>query len=172
MMVNKFGEMIHDEQDLVDLIMQGHAIWNQHGVTIADDVDVDHISQHLPENHAIVTWHHASNHSTVEEFDQEQQSRWFMPEAYRDIDIAQHIVMLADNDVELQRLGQELLLFHEAGLFDLLRYLRYLVDVMRDNGVIWGVGRGSSVASFVLYKLGVHRINSLYYDLDPHEFLR
>jgi DNA polymerase III alpha subunit len=64
------------------------------------------------------------------------------------------------------------LLFQQAGLFDLLRYLCYLVTIMTDNGVIWGVGRGSSVASFVLYKLGVHRIDSLYYDLDPHEFLR
>jgi len=46
------------------------------------------------------------------------------------------------------------------------------VDVMHDNRVIWGVGRGSSVASYVLYLLGVHRIDSMYYDLDAGEFLR
>jgi DNA polymerase III alpha subunit len=34
------------------------------------------------------------------------------------------------------------------------------------------VGRGSSVASYVLYLLGVHRIDSMFYDLDPSEFLR
>jgi DNA polymerase III alpha subunit len=38
--------------------------------------------------------------------------------------------------------------------------------------MIWGVGRGSSVASYVLYLLGVHRIDSMFYDLDPSEFLR
>jgi DNA polymerase III alpha subunit len=43
---------------------------------------------------------------------------------------------------------------------------------MRTNHIIWGVGRGSSVASHVLYKLGVHRINSLHYNLDIQEFLR
>jgi len=43
---------------------------------------------------------------------------------------------------------------------------------MRNNHVIWGVGRGSSVASYVLYKLGVHRIDSLFYDLSVDEFLR
>jgi DNA polymerase III alpha subunit len=43
---------------------------------------------------------------------------------------------------------------------------------MSEHKLIWGVGRGSSVASYVLYKLGVHRIDSLYYDLDPAEFLR
>jgi DNA polymerase III alpha subunit len=63
-------------------------------------------------------------------------------------------------------------MYQERGLMDLLRYLKYLVDVMRANRVVWGVGRGSSVASFVLYKLGVHRINSLHYELDSTEFLR
>jgi DNA polymerase III alpha subunit len=63
-------------------------------------------------------------------------------------------------------------LYQERNLFDLLRYLKYLVDVMQTNRMIWGVGRGSSVASYVLYKLGVHKINSLYYELDPAEFLR
>jgi len=38
--------------------------------------------------------------------------------------------------------------------------------------MIWGVGRGSSVASYVLYLLDVHRIDSMFYDLDPSEFLR
>ena len=63
-------------------------------------------------------------------------------------------------------------MFQERNLFDLLRYLKYLVDVMRENKIIWGVGRGSSVASYVLYLLGVHRIDSMFYDLDPAEFLR
>jgi DNA polymerase III alpha subunit len=54
----------------------------------------------------------------------------------------------------------------------LLKYLKYLVDVMTENKIIWGVGRGSSVASYVLYKLGVHRIDSMFYNLDVHEFLR
>ena len=76
------------------------------------------------------------------------------------------------NEQELQRCGHELLMFQERDLFNLLRYLKYLVDVMQENRLIWGVGRGSSVASFVLYKLGVHKIDSIFYDLDPREFLR
>ena len=86
--------------------------------------------------------------------------------------IAKEVLVLCKDDAELQRAGEELLLYQERNLFDLLRYLRYLVDTMRDNGIVWGVGRGSSVSSFVLYLLGVHKINSLYYDLDPSEFLK
>ena len=95
-----------------------------------------------------------------------------MPDEYKTLDIAESVLSQCNNDNELQRCGQELLLYQERNLFDLLRYLKYLVDTMTQNQVIWGVGRGSSVASYVLYKLGVHRIDSLYYNLDVTEFLR
>ena len=88
------------------------------------------------------------------------------------MDIAAHVLGLCESEAELQRCGQELLLYQERNLFKLLQYLKYLVDVMQQNNVIWGVGRGSSVASYVLYKLGVHRIDSMYYNLDVGEFLR
>jgi DNA polymerase III alpha subunit len=109
---------------------------------------------------------------SVPEFDRTRQDQWFMPDEYRDMDIAEHILSLCDTQEQLQRVGQELLLYQQHNLFDLLRYMKYLVDVMKQNNVIWGVGRGSSVASYVLYLLGVHRIDSMYYDLDPLEFLR
>jgi DNA polymerase III alpha subunit len=95
-----------------------------------------------------------------------------MPDKYKHMDIAAHVLGLCDSEAELQRCGAELMLYQERDLFDLLKYLAYLVDVMQGNHIIWGVGRGSSVASYVLYKLGVHRINSLYYNLDIGEFLR
>ena len=97
---------------------------------------------------------------------------WYMPVEYQQLDIAQHILNLCQTEPELQRVGQELLLYQERNLFDLLRYLKYFVDTMRANQVLWGLGRGSSVSSYVLYLLGVHRINSLYYDLDIREFLK
>jgi DNA polymerase III alpha subunit len=109
---------------------------------------------------------------SLEDFDRRLQQTWRMPQQYKDMDIAQYILNLCKTDAELQRCGQELLLYQERDLFNLLRFLKYLVDTMTENHVIWGVGRGSSVASYVLYLLGVHRINSMYYDLDPHEFLR
>jgi DNA polymerase III alpha subunit len=109
---------------------------------------------------------------SVEDYDEEQQRIWHMPQFYKELDIAKYVLDKCSNEAELQRVGQELLLYHERDLFDLLRYLVYLVDTMRQHRIIWGVGRGSSIASYVLYILGVHRINSLVYDLDIGEFFK
>ena len=108
----------------------------------------------------------------VELFDWSQQQHWRMPESYTTLDIAEWLLTQCNTQEELQRVGQELLLFQERDLFNLLRWLKYFVDTMRANSIVWGVGRGSSVASYALYLIGVHRINSMYYDLDIEEFLK
>jgi len=109
---------------------------------------------------------------SLEEFDFEYQQNWFMPAEYMSLDIDSWLISQCDTDQEIDRIKQELVLFNKKNLRPLLQYLKYLVDVMRENQIVWGVGRGSSVASFVLYKIGVHRINSLQYDLSIDEFLK
>jgi DNA polymerase III alpha subunit len=73
---------------------------------------------------------------------------------------------------EKDRCEEELAEFKARDMNNLLRYMIYLVDFMRENDIVWGVGRGSSVASYVLYLIGVHRIDSIKYNLDWREFLR
>ncbi len=109
---------------------------------------------------------------SVEEFDAKNQAEWFMPEEYKTMDIAKYVLDQCHTDAELQRAGKELLMFQERDLMPLLQFMKYFVDTMRKNNVVWGVGRGSSVASYVLFLLGVHRIDSLYFDLSVEEFLK
>ena len=170
MIQNKFGEMIFNESDVCNLIMQGQPIEELSGMIVDTTVDLARMPDILDPVPNLLQ--QRLHNSTVPEFHQQQQSNWHMPSEYKELDIAQHILGLCQTEVELQRCGEELLLYQERGLFDLLRYLKYLVDVMTQNQIIWGVGRGSSVASYVLYKLGVHRIDSLYYNLNVREFLR
>lgn len=108
----------------------------------------------------------------IEKFDAVNQSRWSMPEEYSNMDIAKWLLDQCKTQAELQRVGEELLLYQERNLFPLLKQLKYIIDTWRANNIVWGVGRGSSVASYVLYLIGVHKINSMYYDLDIQEFLR
>lgn len=110
--------------------------------------------------------------TSLEAFDNTNQSNWFMSKEYESMDIAQYVLNLCETDYELQRVGEELIKFQERDMFPLLRYCKYLVDTMRKHNVVWGVGRGSSVASYVLFLIGIHRINSLFYDLSIDEFLK
>ena len=95
-----------------------------------------------------------------------------MPQKYKELDIAEYLLSLCETDVELQRVGSELLEFQKLDFFDALRFLKYFVDIMRNNNIVWGVGRGSSVASYVLFLLGIHKINSIKYNLSPDEFFK
>ncbi len=97
-----------------------------------------------------------------------------IPEHYKNLDVKEYVRKLVsegDSD-QTGRVEMELTMFEERGLFPVIQILIYIVDTMRKHSLVWGVGRGSSVASYVLYILGVHKINSLKYNLDIKEFLK
>jgi DNA polymerase III alpha subunit len=172
MKTDKFGQIIFSENDVINLYMQGHDLAALNHLLVDHTIDLE-IAAHILDNVPVfVRYNELVQQQTVEEWDHKCQANWHMPQEYKDLDIAAHVLNLCKTDAELQRCGHELMLYQERGLFDLLRFLTYLVNVMRDNHVIWGVGRGSSVSSYVLYKLGIHRIDSMFYDLDVEEFLR
>jgi len=177
MITDKFGQMIYNEAEIFDILM--HDVNNADPefkpgpFVVADDgqtIDVD--TANTVAGYEALVKQLDNDNLSVEEFDKQNQVEWQMPQQYKDLDIAAHVLSLCSTDAELQRCGEELLMYMERDLFDLLRYMKYLVDLMELNGVIWGVGRGSSVSSYVLYKMKVHRIDSMFYKLDVSEFLR
>lgn len=171
MKTDTVGRMVFSEDDVVDMVMRGVNVSELKNLLVDTTVDLETCAAILEDVPTFIKYNELAN-ETIEEFDHRCQNTWFMPDQYKQLDIAEHVLSLCQSDAELQRCGQELLLYQERNLFDLLRYLKYLVDLMTQNRLIWGVGRGSSVSSYVLYKLGVHRVDSLYYELDPTEFLR
>ena len=104
-------------------------------------------------------------------FDNASQSKWLMPVEYQNIDIEGYLVHVCPKE-NYQRLIEELQEFRNRNMLNLLKWLKYFVDTCRKNNVIWGVGRGSSVSSYVLYLIGVHKIDPIKYNLDWREFLR
>jgi len=169
MKVDKYGQHIYTETDICDFIMMDpersmkHTVLVDNHIKVSDIIDISSLPQFIEYQEPAIT---------VKEFDSRLQDNWKLPEAYKDFDIAKYVLDLCQNEEELQRVGEELLMFQEREMFPLLRYLKYLVDTMRENNIVWGVGRGSSVSSFVLFLIGIHRINSLYYDLSIDEFLK
>lgn len=173
MKTNVYGEIILTQDDLADLIMQGQDLYDMKQIMVDDSVDIEQIAKYIENVPDLIPQTFVDDNAvSVPDYDALQQARWHMPLEYQQLDIAQYVLDLCKTEAELQRVGEELLLFQERNMFNLLCYLKYLVDVLRSNNVIWGVGRGSSVASYVLYLMGVHRVDSMFYDLNPREFLR
>jgi DNA polymerase III alpha subunit len=110
--------------------------------------------------------------ATVEEFDRLNQEQWYMPEEYKLYDIVDWLYCECQTSEQKDRVTEELILFAQHDMIDLLKYIKYLVDTMRKNSIVWGVGRGSSVASYVLYLIGIHKVDSIKYQLDIREFLK
>lgn len=168
MRTDKFGQQILTEDDICDFYLRNpdkqlKSFLTEDFIVFSDSLEISDIPKALT---------YLTDDIDINTFDANLQNKWLMPEEYRTFDIALYVLGKCTLEAELQRAGEELFLFQERGLFPLLQYLKYLVDTMRANNIVWGVGRGSSVASYVLFLLEVHRINSLYYDLSIDEFLK
>ncbi len=163
-----YGQQIFTEAELCLLYLQDPLRTIKYAF-VEKDINFDDILQ-LENTPKLVKY--VDPKTSVEDFDNNNQSKWHLPIEYLNMDIAQYVLDKCNTETELQRAGEELIKFQERDMFILLKYLKYLVDTMRKNNIVWGVGRGSSVASFVLFLLEVHRINSLYYDLSIDEFLK
>ena len=172
MKTDHLGQMIFSEDDCVNMLMRGQSI-HLDGMLVDATVDLETAALMLEHVPTFVQYKEMTMQViSVEDFDHRNQGQWLMPDKYKNLDIAEYVLSLCKSEAALQRVGEELLLYQARDLFDLLKYLKFLVDIMKENNLIWGVGRGSSVASYVLYLLKVHRIDSLHYNLDIAEFLR
>jgi len=173
MKTDSLGIPRFSNRDLVDMIYSGH-IDKCHVVLCDNSVDVDKFNNYANENGLPSLTKYIPLDVEEKTFDGVCQGEWFMPEEYKTLEVDAFLLGKIGGKLtkEWGRCLEELEAFRERDMEDLLRYMIYLVDFMRENNIVWGVGRGSSVASYVLYLIGVHRINSIQYDLDWREFLR
>lgn len=78
--------------------------------------------------------------------------------------------LVLDKEQGEERLEKELVYFREKGYLPFLAVMKKTVDEFKASGVVWGVGRGSSCACYVLYLLEVHDLNPVKYSIDFSEF--
>ena len=161
---DKFGNIVYNENDLMELVYQdkSHLIEQ---VLCEPNIEIEgfnlkKINQELYE-------------INIKDFDSICQTDWFMPDEYKEFDIVTWLFnQIPPWDDGNDRLFEELREFELRNMIPLLRWLKYFVDTCRKNNIVWGVGRGSSVSSYVLYLIGVHKIDPIKYNLDWREFLR
>lgn len=170
MKYDDYGQCYTDTDELCDMLYENPTLDISNFLLLDPETFNDSVKHFYAELPLLNQWRPLT--VSAEEYHKQMQSSWHIPEEYKTLDIAEWALSKCKTDAEIQRVGQELLLFQERNLFPLLQFMKYLVDTLRKNNIVWGVGRGSSVASYVLYLIGVHKINSLYYDLDITEFLK
>lgn len=171
--INQYGQVIVTEQEAMDTLYNGNLRFLS-DLYIDNDSIIEQFNRARQINRDSFDPLIKLTESTisVEEFDKLNQQQWFMPEKYQNYNIVDWLYSECKTDEQKERVSKELKLFVQHNIIDLLKYIKYLVDTMRENNIVWGVGRGSSVASYVLYLIGIHKIDSIKYELDIQEFLR
>ena len=167
--INDHGDVIFSEEDVIDLLYSNPDF----DISKLYFNDIDKYSQSLKElGIDLPVIHTAPKREKPADFDASNCEQWHMPEKYYKINVLEWLLDRCQNDEEKLRVQTEYDLFEKKKFVRVLQFLIYFVDTLRANNIVWGVGRGSSVASFCLFLIGVHKINPLLYNLDITEFLR
>ena len=101
-----------------------------------------------------------------------QNRSWFTPPEYAHINLDEYVLVRCKDQKQIQRAQQELGIIHDLQVEHIFLHWIYLVNLWRTCNLVWGIGRGSSVSCFVLYTIGLNKINPLDYDLDYREFFK
>ena len=175
MKTDEYGQVITDAEDIFNLLYSGKLDVLK-DLLIEDQSILDQFNQSIELNAdnlpTLTRYKKPGGVDSKELFDKANQCNWFIPEDKVHHNLVEMLYAMCETEIQRQRVDEELKLFIQHGMFDLLFYLKYLVDTMRENNIVWGVGRGSSVASYVLYLIGVHKIDSIKYELNINEFLK
>ena len=168
---NLYGQVYREEDEVVELLYQNPDL-DISKVNFSKQEVVDKFNESAKSCEIPLRIHKELELTIpLTEFDKTNQIKWFMPDNYCP-NLVDVLYDKCNNEKERDRVSQELELFIKHNMLDLLYYMKYLVDTFRTNNIVWGVGRGSSVASYVLYLIGVHKIDSIKYNLDIGEFLK
>lgn len=166
MRLDKFGLPVYSSSDVLELLYE-NKVDVLKNILVDNNEEIQKYNQHSELPLQI----YQELDLDISQFDQSLQESWLMPEEYLNMDIEGFLVDQCPKE-NYQRLIEELQEYRARNMINLLRWLKYFVDTCRKNNIVWGVGRGSSVASYVLYLIGVHKIDSIKYNLDWQEFLR
>ena len=169
MRLDKFGNPIFNSADIFKILYQGK-------LTNLNEIIVDH-SEEIEQlektaEFEFKRFNEQLDQISIEDFDHALQSEWFMPSKYKEFDVTEYCLNRCSTAEQVDRVKQEMAAYEARGMTPLLQWTKHFVDTCKENNIVWGVGRGSSVASFVLFLLGVHQIDSVKYNLDWQEFLR
>lgn len=169
--VDPWGRVVVDQASLPEILLNGNSLED---VFVADDdatARFNELCQKWDKAQFMLRPALPPDHSPEEEH-AARASRWLVCDDLRGLDVREFLVGACATQEQRDRVNEEMDLFEARDLVPLLQTMICLVEHFRANKIVWGVGRGSSVASYVLYMIGVHRIDPMKYGLSINEFLK
>lgn len=172
MIVDEYGTVGYAQQEIVDhLHINPNFDIENLFFTDGEQYEASRLKTNL-DVPQISLWNDRKYDIVLDEYHKVLQQSWLMPDNYAQLNIEEWLLEQCKTPEELKRVNLELELYRKYDLLNLLQYLKYLRNIADLNEIVWGVGRGSSCASYCLFLLRVHRVDSLKYGLDIKEFLR
>lgn len=103
---------------------------------------------------------------------------WKIPERYNEINLPAYLLKtlaakFPDPEKRIpyaKRLNEELQEIQKRNLEQIVKALIFVVDKFNELGIVYGVGRGSSCASLVLFLIGVHKVDPIKFGIPMTEF--
>lgn len=167
--MNQLNEIVVDENDLVEGMLEGK---RASYIITKDTEKIDSYNHFCTLFKFEDTIDYETPAETNDKYSYKDANNWWMPEEYRTLDIEQYLLNLITTPQQRERVYAELEEFKNREMLPMLQFLVYMVTELKQHNILWGVGRGSSVSSYILYLIGVHKIDSIKYNLDYKEFLR
>ncbi len=162
------GKSSMDIDDIAKMILNGESI--AHVYCLEHTQEVENFNK-LPSCDLQVKYHNI-----------DFKHDWNIPEEYKNINLreflANKIYINNLNKTEeyisksKSRIDYELSLVEDMNLTGLFQCILYLIDVFTEHNIVWGVGRGSSCASYILYLMDLHCVDSIQYDIPANEFYK
>lgn len=169
---DRLGIPVFDSQEIVEILYKGRTD-HLEKIIVESSEELLQFKNYLKTNDDLNLNLYQDTGIDLNSFDYSCQSQWLMPNEFLSLDIESYLIEKCSGDsTKINRIETELKEYKEKDLYNVLRFMIFLVDFMKNNNIVWGVGRGSSVASYVLYLIGIHRVDSILYNLDFHEFMR
>ena len=166
--MNKNKQYVLSEQDIVAGWLSGHKVTH----AIVDEIKPINIYNEWCQTFDLDRFIDAKVENTKDTYVEDCLNKWNIPNSYMDLDIHSWLMERCTNAQQRDRVYNELVEYEKRGMIIVLKFLLYLVHTCEKHDIVLGVGRGSSVASYCLYLLGIHHIDSIKYELDIKEFLK
>mgnify|MGYP006150061661 FL=1 len=166
--MNKNKQYVVSEHDIVQGWLSGTSVRD----VIVEDTKPINIYNQWCNTFDLEELINAKQEDSTNTFVEECLRDWNMPDSYLSINIHEWLMERCTTAQQRDRVYTELLEYEKRGMIIVLKFLLYLVETCDKNDIVLGVGRGSSVASYCLYLLGIHCVDSIKYELDIKEFLK